>query len=85
MLQLIVQPAQNATCGAGMVVLHEVVVNAGGGQCVRTVGFAEESSRIFMNLRLDDDDSRKRGLDYFQCGLELICERGTLGLRKRRL
>ncbi len=52
-----------------MVILHEVVVNASLGECLGAIGFHEEAASIFVDLGLDDNYSRKRGLNDIHSGL----------------
>jgi len=53
-LRLIVETAQRAIDGTGMVILHKIVDDAGCGEPLPIPRFQEEASPILEHLRLDD-------------------------------
>src|SRR5690606_30325970 len=66
LLDLVVQPAQNATLGLGMIVLDELPFQARGfleSGCVEA--FIEETAFIPENLWFDDQHVWNAGLDHF--------------------
>jgi hypothetical protein len=62
--QLVMQPAQHAAGGAGMVVLHELGADAGRlGQHALVVALEEEAARVAEDLRFEDQRVVDLGLD----------------------
>ena len=61
LLDLVVQAPQRVAHRVAVVVLHELHVDAGGGELALLPGFEEEAARIAEHLRPDQDDVGNRG------------------------
>lgn len=65
LLDLVVQAAQHAFAGAGMVVLHEVHVEPGGlAEGLGVEALHEEAAGIPEDFRLDDQEAREAGFRH---------------------
>ena len=49
-----------------MIVLHELLVNAGARQHVLAIGFHEKATRVLVDSRLHHEHAGERGFDDFQ-------------------
>jgi len=63
---LVVQAAQHAAGGAGVVVLHERQLDAGVAEALGVIRLHEEAALVVDELRLDDDHTAKGSLSEFK-------------------